>query len=216
MAEVIPVAGRGSPLLAIAAEIRQHIYSHLFKGAQLEVQSCLRSHTISDNILELLKFVQNIDTSILKVCRTTLYEAQTVLAKETTLQVHQLVDRENPLDSVPDWFLSNITYLEIEVDSFVHVQRDRLVGLKQITLVKDDSPSLGYTFHAFELPNGVYQVSDQEFIRSVMMPVLSWEWKKKQFIYLADEEGWALTLKARYHSRIEGSCYLVSHDVSTS
>ena len=205
MAHVMNTADRGSPLLAVAAEIRQKIYGALFEGSELWLASATRNFKVSDNILELLKFIRNADTSVLKVCRTTLYEAQTVLAKETKLQVCYFQDRENPLDNMPDWFLSNISEVELEVDSFVHVQRGRLTNLQRVTLI-NEAPSEDSSLDALDMYDGM---DDETFVKAVMDNILSWEWKKEQFIYLAEEEGWRLTLKTRWYSFMIGKTYLV-------
>ena len=139
-----------------------------------------------------------------------MYEAQAILAKETTLRVRHLTDRENPLDNVPEWFLNNISKLEVEVDSFVHIQRGRLTGLQKVTLV-NEAPGLSSSVDALDALDVYECVDDAIFTTAVMEDILSWEWKKEQYIYLAKEEEWGLTLKAQWYSfsLLEHNTYLV-------
>ena len=192
------------------------IYKVLFSEVKLNVhilaRAKLRKGDLDDNKLRLLSFFGDNEKATLFSCHQVLDEATEFLARSTILKIEYSPNREDPTALLPTWFIQRVPQLEVQLPAFVHINRKRMEALKHINLIQtaegvDDSSS-GYHILRCEYCGGE---NAQNFIETVMEGVRSWDWMRKQIVYLSTEEGWKVSLSTRLgYTMDEDNNYLVS------
>jgi hypothetical protein len=204
-----PVVVRTS-LVDLPGEIKNIIYDIVLRDSNLKLDHKCRDRLRlrqPSPVLDLLNTPTK--SALLGTCRAIREEAMPVLAKNTTVQISDSFDRDDPLLILPSVFLSNISTLEIDVNTFVHIARAKLPALKQITLTHkvDGIGILGEALHILHCGNcggaGV-------FLREGLRDVSDWDWMKKQISLLAAEESWETKLTLKWECYSPKNSYVVS------
>ena len=216
------------PLLSLPAECRLEIFRAIFAEVKLKLKLGRRAKTyqggLHANKLGLLSLF-NKDTrkelAILFTSRPVLDEAIDELAKATTLKIDDIFVRDDPLALLPTWFIRSVPKLEIDYEAFVHIDRNKLCSLREVTLVKEgEGINNGADDGVHLLTCKVCGGDDSHhYIDSVMAGAHSWKWFRNQFVCLSKENGWKAHLSARieYSMLVSDNVYIVSrHSYSLS
>jgi len=183
----------------LPAEIKVMIYRRLFKDCTFAIHP----DTIKDITTRAAQhfssggnqpFIEDTKAAILWTSREIFDEACPVYLDCTKLSISGDWELRDPLAPFTMLFLERITHVQLDIETFVHINRKVLPSLKMVTLFeavahKDDVFGM---FHMKECPTCG---PDYDSIEQHLGPGNDWEWKRTQFLHLAEEEGWQIELR---------------------
>jgi hypothetical protein len=187
-------AGPAVGLQSLPTEIRLQIYKHVFDtDIALNVNKRAMRTCDPNDPLCTYRLMSDVDAGLIRTCRLFRAEALPIVNAATWLYVEDTFERQDPLEHIPDAFLLPIEKIKVEFDAFTHINRRRLPSLKRVHLFMQVEAPAGFddVIHVINCPNcgGTDRIMEKS-----MGGILSWEWKQRQFAYLAEEEGWNLKM----------------------
>ena len=210
MAESIP-SRRPVSFLDLPGEIKNIIYDLVFEeGSNLRLDHKARDRLRSKNPpvpLDLSTTPEK--NALLGTCHSIRTEAMPVLAKHTTLEIRNAFSRADPLSILPAVFLSNISAITVDMDTFVHITRSLMPSLKNVTIFKQVE-GLGGLHDMLHLLHCPACGGAHAFLREGICDVLDWSWLKNQVIHLSEEEGWTVVFRMQYECASPVESCLVS------
>ena len=201
---------RSVSFLDLPGEIKNSIYDILFDGSVIKLDHKARGRLKDKNPPPPLDLsVTPSKNAILGTCHTVRDEAMPVLAKYTILDIRHSFSREDPLRIVPPAFLSNIRTIDVDLGAFVHLKRDMLPLLEQVTLIVrvEGITSMHQAIHFLHCTSCG---GPDDFLDEGVGDILDWPWKRGQISQLSEEEGWTVELKVVWECYSPKESYVVS------
>jgi hypothetical protein len=203
-------AHRPKGFLDLPGEIKNIVYDLVLQGSKLKLDRNARDRlNVKDLSSPLDLSTTKNKNALLGTCRTIREEAMPILAQHTTLDVRDAFMRADPLQILPPVFLCSIRTLVIDLNAFVHVNRNLLPCLKQVTLVHrvDGLADFEEALHILYCRRcgGPFI-----FLTEGVSDVLDWKWMKKQIAHLSEEEGWDVTFSLLWECYTPPNSSLVS------
>ncbi|KAK5046070.1 hypothetical protein LTR84_008527 [Exophiala bonariae] len=173
--------------LGLPVEISEIIYRFLFQGSKLYVFKGQMARIDRVNELAVYGMLSDVDTSILNTCKFIREEAIPILNTQTQLIIFDEFGRHDPLARLPCDLLRAVTTISVNLNTFVHINRDRLPALTRVRLL-----ALHNFDHTFiEVVDQVVQ-TPKNIVPGLLWRVSDWRWKFKQFARLAQEEAFTI------------------------
>lgn len=203
-------------LKGLSPEVRHRIYESVFQGARLivpwnEIASTIgdrtKLHCLStDEIIHKVDFQQAALLAAAEWCKE---EAINILASQTTVEFVGLSswnsEHVNVLDAIDSTFLKHVTKVEMPPISFIRCDREALPKLEEVCLThsmlnkeeEDDfSPALDHLLNCGG--SGVIDPASFAY-KDYHADCRDFEWKRKQLLHLAEENGWKLRFVAKWY-----------------
>jgi hypothetical protein len=184
--------------LDLPGECRNEVYKFVFDHPKIVVTRTVANPSwasryfekISEHYITHVRFNRN----LLLTCKTIRTEATPLLSAACTLAVYRHYERTSPITRVPTIHLLGIRRLEIEVHTFIWVPRKLLPNLKEVTLIHSDLNVDGMLLHTLGCSRCG---SEAELLKEMVIDIEDWEWKRKQFMHTATEEGFKIELAVK-------------------
>ena len=192
--------GDSQPLgfLDLAVELRCMIYKNLFAGAEINVTD----RSVNLPLLSLVgirredagRYVTHTvgaSRGLLRTCKTINAEAVAFISAASSLAVYRHDLRSSPISRVPQPYLPGVRKLEVEINTFIWVPRGNLPALKQVTLFHNILDTNEDINHMLACDN-----CERWLVTSVTSEIQDWEFKRRQFKHLAEEENFVIEFVA--------------------
>lgn len=192
----------------LPAEIRNIVYAYIFTGATLNLDydkhivATVRSRRILKqiNVQQLLQLISDNKGALLLASKFYRTEGLQMLASFTKVELENGEDERNDMLAVIDQdFMRHVPSIQMHPDTFIRTDRTLLSNLKEVTLsckLELSNPlahSPGDFVHIITCPH-CGDGDGSWFYHLYGHRVYSWDWKRKQLLYLAKEGGWTTKL----------------------
>ena len=200
----------GQLFVGLPAEIRCFVYKFIFADsrlvlnyADLQILTPRGKRTLKRvNIEEVLEKISENKAALLRASDFCKKEAIYILASCTTIEIERAYwERKDLLAIVDHDFLRYVHGVQMYPDTFMRADRSLLPNLREVTLAYaprhglsfDISWSVQHIVHTMvcgECGDTTGEMQYEDFT----VWIKSWDWKRKQFLYLAQENGWKIKL----------------------